>query len=483
MLETNKIYQGDCIEEMKKLPDNSVDAIITDPPYGLEFMGKEWDKFKEGKNIAGGTTGIDTPFGRSKPLNSVYQYGLEEKNQLQKFCFDWAKECLRVLKPGGFLLSFGGTRTYHRMTCGIEDAGFEIRDTIMWVYGSGFPKSLNIGKAVDKLQGNEREVVGKKDINAIKALQKFKEQDGRTIKTDFSNIDIGITKGTSEWEGWGTALKPAVEPIVVARKPLSEKNVALNVLKWGTGGINIDESRVDVADSEKESFAKEWDRFQSGSQEGTVGYVKQDGEYDLNQNRPQGRFPANIILDEEAGRMLDEQSGISKSIQSKRGGNVNSGTERYQWNKGDKENFNLNDAYECGFNDKGGASRFFYCAKASKSERNFGCEEFEDKQKCPMSKESRIGECINASKGMERFETICKNNHPTVKPIKLMEYLIKLVSKENAVILDPFLGSGTTAIACLKTNRKFIGIEKESDYVKIAEARIKPYLSQQKLIC
>ena len=144
MLETNKIYQGDCIEEMKKLPDNSVDAIITDPPYGLEFMGKEWDKFKEGKNIAGGTTGIDTPFGRSKPLNSVYQYGLEEKNQLQKFCFDWAKECLRVLKPGGFLLSFGGTRTYHRMACGIEDAGFEIRDCIMWLYGSGFPKSLNI---------------------------------------------------------------------------------------------------------------------------------------------------------------------------------------------------------------------------------------------------------------------------------------------------------------------------------------------------
>ena len=136
---------------MKKLPENSVDAIITDPPYGLEFMGKEWDKFKEGKNIAGGTTGEGTPFGRSKPLNSVYQYNLEQKYTMQKFFQEWAKECLRVLKPGGFLLSFGGTRTYHRLVCGIEDAGFEIRDTIMWLYGSGFPKSFNIGKQIDKM--------------------------------------------------------------------------------------------------------------------------------------------------------------------------------------------------------------------------------------------------------------------------------------------------------------------------------------------
>ena len=149
----NNIINGDCIEELKKLPDNSIDAIITDPPYGLEFMGKDWDKFKEGKNIAGGTTGIDTPFGRSKPLASFYQLTNENMLNFQNFTYEWAKECLRVLKSGGYLLSFGGTRTYHRMACAIEDAGFEIRDCIMWIYGSGFPKSLNIGKQIDKIQG------------------------------------------------------------------------------------------------------------------------------------------------------------------------------------------------------------------------------------------------------------------------------------------------------------------------------------------
>ncbi len=482
MLETNKIYQGDCIEELKKLPDNSVDAIITDPPYGLEFMGKEWDKFKEGKNIAGGTTGIDTPFGRSKPLNSVYQYGLEEKNQLQKFCFDWASECLRVLKPGAYLLSFGGTRTYHRMACGIEDAGFEIRDCIMWIYGSGFPKSLNIGKQIDKMQGVEQEKVEyehpQRKNRASNYSIGFSESEERKNEGG-SKIMKGIATSelAKEWEGWGTALKPAVEPIVVARKPLSEKNVALNVLKWGTGGINIDECRVEAIDQkelEKNWTERKADAGFNGDKTGIYGSGKCKGE-NVKDYTPQGRFPANLILDEESAKMLDEQTGnIGCSSDREKYKGRNYGESMFL---GDKPLFNSPT-----YTDKGGASRFFYVAKASKSERNNGCEELEDKQKCPMSKESRIGECINASKGMERFETICKNNHPTVKPIKLMEYLIKLVSKENAVILDPFLGSGTTAIACLKTNRKFIGIEKESDYVKIAEARIKPYLSQQKLI-
>jgi len=227
-MKTNIILQGDCLEQMKLLPDNSIDAIITDPPYGLEFMGKEWDKFKEGKNIGGGTTGIGTPFGRSKPLNSVYQYGLKEKNQLQQFCYSWATECLRVLKPGGFLLSFGGTRTYHRMVCGIEDAGFEIRDTIGWIYGSGFPKSLNIGKQVDKIRGNDREVIGtsknEKDFRDVG--KKVKEIIG-IDKLSFGTIenaerkDLELTKGNTEWEGWGTSVKPSNEPIVVAQKPLN----------------------------------------------------------------------------------------------------------------------------------------------------------------------------------------------------------------------------------------------------------------------
>lgn len=514
----NNIINGDCIEELKKLPDNSVDAIITDPPYGLEFMGKDWDKFKEGKNIAGGTTGIGTPFGRSKAMPSFYQMnkkrfgikGEEGENDLkvkknfnilprffqsdllgfQEFTTNWASECLRVLKPGGYLLSFGGTRTYHRMACGIEDAGFEIRDTIMWVYGSGFPKSLNIGKQIDKIQGNEREVVGK--------IREGRNTDGGYGKNYGSNIDD--TKGNSEWEGWGTALKPAVEPIVVARKPLSEKNVALNVLKWGTGGINIDECRIPTNEV-----------LSIGSNNHSQASVFQHNQILNSKQNELGRFPANIILECTCDRleegkakgsqghwsktkttgfgefgngkseyfgvgekddmkcvvhtnlncpcyMLDEQSGESKSTPDYRQNELKN---NQVYGKGWKRNINL-------LNDKGGASRFFYCAKASKSERNdFLCDYLS------LNKEFVNKNNINIE---------LKNNHPTVKPIALMEYLIKLVSKENAIVLDPFLGSGTTAIACLKLNRNFIGIEKEPEYIKIAEARIKPYLEQRKLL-
>ena len=225
------ILHGDCLEKLKELKENSVDSIVTDPPYELGFMGKSWD-----------STGI---------ANNVEMW----------------KECLRVLKPGGHLLAFSGTRTYHRMASAIEDAGFEVRDMIEWVYGSGFPKSLNIGKAVDKLQGNEREVIGKQTNIANKG----NNNDGRYNwnTENQKRIDsIDITKGTSEWEGWGTALKPAHEPICMARKPLSEKSVAENCLKWGTGGINIDESRVESNEETR--------RAKGGWQDN--GYV--GGEYD-----------------------------------------------------------------------------------------------------------------------------------------------------------------------------------------------------------
>ena len=413
----NKIIEGDCITEMKKLPENSVDAVVTDPPYGLEFMGKEWDKFKQGNE-------------------------LNKKNQLQQFCYSWAKECLRVLKPGGFLLSFGGTRTYHRMVCGIEDAGFEIRDMIEWFYGSGFPKSLNIGKQVDKIQGKEREIIGKENYSMPKAdntigansygISGGSLKNGVTAKRIISNI----TKGNSEWEGWGTALKPAHEPICVARKPLSEKNVALNVLKWGTGGINIDESRINYKSEQDKSQATPQGKCTSNIAKGNRPDVNTEGRLDFERPKQIGRFPANLILDEEAGKMLDEQSGVSKSNPKPRNRKV----------KGMWHNLQSNNPEE--YNDKGGASRFFYCAKASKSERNIGLADV--------------------------------NSHPTVKPIKLMEYLIKLVSKEGAVILEPFLGSGTTALACVKLNRKFIGIEKEPEYIEIAKARIKHFQEQIK---
>jgi len=280
------------------------------------------------------------------------------------------------------------------------------------------------------------------------------------------------------YEGWGTALKPANEPIVVARKPLSEKNVALNVLKWGTGGINIDGCRIGYEDRKNPAtnpLYRDMNGYRKPSDNGqrTGEVIKFTNS--LAPPNPQGRFPANIILDEEAGRMLDEQSGISESkpmyslpISTE---NSNEG-----WKRPSHKN-HIPKLFE--YNDKGGASRFFYCAKASKSERNLGCEDLEIKQTTGGGGMNNTEDDVCGKYGS--IKAPAHNNHPTVKPIKLMEYLIKLVSPEGATILDPFMGSGTTAVACVKLNRKFIGIEKEEEYVKIAQARIKPFLEQQTL--
>ncbi len=434
------IIHGDSLQRLKILPENSVDAIVTDPPYGLSFMGKKWD--------------YDVPQ------------------------VDLWKECMRVMKPGAFLLSFAGTRTYHRMAVNIEDAGFEIRDMISWLYGSGFPKSHNIGKAVDKLQGNEREVVGKKIVKGGENLNKLSRENknddveakgcgayGKGAKQ--VNIEIDDTKGDSDWEGWGTALKPACEPIVVARKPLSEKNVALNVLKWGTGGINIDGCRVETEENLNGGAYSGGQRC-DGDWKDKSGF-KNDNLEKFNQ--PQGRFPANIILDEEAGEILDEQTGELKS------GKMKAGTHRkntdYCSGKTGLSQTIENDT----IGDKGGASRFFYCAKASKSERNLGCEELEE-----VNLSDRGEDGMRDKNSIVTRHTKTKNNHPTVKPIKLMEYLVKLVSKEGATVLDPFLGSGTTAIACIKLNRKWIGIEREEDYIEIIKARIKPFMKDEVMV-
>tara|TARA_R100001530_G_scaffold135409_1_gene112552 strand:- start:1273 stop:2727 length:1455 start_codon:yes stop_codon:yes gene_type:complete len=472
----SKILNGDCIQHMKEMEENSVDAIITDPPYGLEFMGKEWDKFKEGerKSFVGGGGDVtektnDAYMRINKTANRPSALSMQQKLCMQLFFQEWATECLRVLKPGGFLLSFGGTRTYHRLTCGIEDAGFEIRDTIMWLYGSGFPKSLNIGKQVDKLQKNEREVVGTKNHAKKDFKDNLYAQDpaNRNNEKVFGYGKETLTKGNSEWEGWGTALKPACEPIVVARKPLSEKNVALNVLKWGTGGINIDGCRIgtEVLKEHKSGNIPN-DRGEWGLKEGYVISERQ------------GRFPANIILDEEAGEMLDLQSGETKSPS---GGIRKAGSE---FGQGSGWNDHLNkDTIRIGHSDKGGASRFFYCAKASKGERNLGCEELEDGRKKVAVIQTKGIANDGEWKDGKQLSSVMKNNHPTVKPIKLMEYLIKLVSREGAVILDPFLGSGTTAIACIKLNRLWIGIEKEPEYIEIAKARINHFSQQRKLEC
>jgi site-specific DNA-methyltransferase (adenine-specific) len=409
----NKVIQGDCLEELKNLEDNSVDAVVTDPPYGLSFMGKKWDY--------------------DVPSTEIW------------------KECLRVLKPGGYLLSFAGTRTQHRMAVRIEDAGFEIRDMIAWVYGSGFPKSLNIGKAVDKLQGNEREFVGTRQVPDQRGGGISSE---RTIETGgVKTRETTDTKGTSEWEGWGTALKPALEPITVARKPLSEKTVAENVLKWGTGGINIDGSRVGTTGARN-----------NGNSKGTEG-SNSIGVYGkaIKQDYNMGRFPANLIHD--GSDEVVELFPNSKSSNAVRKNNGKLDDKTYG-------KYNAVDSF--GFDDSGSSARFFYCAKASKSERNRGCEELEEKDKA--GKDFRPNHAEKAELGEDgnpfgRWGKI-KNNHPTVKPIALMEYLVKLVSKENAVVLDPFAGSGSTLLACKNLNRNYIGIEREADYIEIINKRL-----------
>jgi site-specific DNA-methyltransferase (adenine-specific) len=389
---------GDCIEILKTLEDNSVDSIVTDPPYGIGFMNKEWDNPQKHKEL------IDRETKRSQerfeegksPVKGGFSKGVQpglpiggakEGRWFQEWCELWAKECYRVLKPGGHMLSFSAPRTYHRMATAFEDSGFQIRDQIMWVFGSGFPKSHNIGKAIDKIQGNEREVIGEYETS-IPQITPWQDVDRFESKNQ-------QTKGNGEWEGWGTALKPAHEPICMARKPLSEKSIALNVLKHGTGGINIDDCRIGLEDKQN------------------------DG----------GRFPANIMFDEEAGKILDEQS------------------------------------------DK--ASRFFYCPKVSKKERNAGLEDMEDRPSQLNS--GGIGRKTSVEKRLEtngENAPTTKNHHPTVKPIALMEYLIKLVTPKGGTVLEPFMGSGSTGIAAKNLGMSFIGIEKEEEYFEIAKQRI-----------
>jgi len=330
------IFNGDNMEILKSLPDNSIDSIVTDPPYGLSFLGKKWDH--------------DVP--------SV----------------EFWKEVYRVLKPGGHVLSFGGTRTYHRMVVHIEDAGFDIRDQIMWIYGQGFPKSHDLGKAVDKIQGNIRIDLGVSP-NSRKSVKKYD-----TIY--LNNKNIRLTKGCSEFEGWGTALKPANEPICVARKPLSEKTVALNVLKHGTGGLNIESSKIGDEYSDK-------------------------------------RFPSNVIIDESVCDSLEEQG------------------------------------------------KFFYSPKVSKKERNLGLEDKEN-QKI----EGRDAGQDNRNVPFKNRTIERKNIHPTVKPVDLMRYLIKLVTPKNGVVLDPFMGSGSTGVGALIEGFQFIGMEMDNGYFEIAKQRM-----------
>lgn len=402
------IYHGNNLDILPTLPDNSVDAIVTDPPYELGFMGKKWDN-----------TGI--------------AYSVEL----------WT-ECLRVLKPGGHLLSFGGTRTWHRVAVAIEDAGFEVRDSIAWMYGSGFPKSLDVSKAIDKASGFEGEIIGTELVDV--GMQGGNMHAGRERSIRERSIEA------EQWQGWGTALKPAFEPIVVARKPLIG-TVAANVLEHGTGALNIDGSRIGTNGGNKRT---EFDDVANNEVYGSG----------LGQSKPAekieglGRWPANVILDEYTAEILDGQAGISKSPKSyvRKVGTLEGSRVAYE-NIGEKAG-----TESLNYGDFGGASRFYYCAKASKTDRNEGLDNLQTKQV--------FGNKGGTYQGLSDSKIESQNFHPTVKPTALMRYLIKLVTPPNGVVLDPFTGSGSTGKAALLDGFQFIGIEMTDEYLPIIKGRL-----------
>ena len=416
-----RLLKGDCLKQLKKLDDDSIDSVVTDPPYEIGFMGKGWDD-----------SGI-----ANNPLL-------------------W-KEVLRVLKPGGHLLSFSHSRTYHRQAVAVEDAGFEIRDQIMWIYGSGFPKSHNIGKAVDKIQGNEREVVGSK-IHSQKGVKVAEERTTIGAGAFGEPREAEITKGNSPYEGWGTALKPAHEPIVMARKPF-KGTVAQNVLEYGTGGINVDGCRIGT-----EKVSTHSNGVGNTGDKGIYGtFGNQQGSEER-----EGRFPANIIFDEEAGKILDEQSGVLKS-----------GYVADHHKTKDSSWFGASGQYSKNSTQKndlvGGASRFFYCPKSSKKDRDEGMEHLQSK-----SIKGRDEGQDKTSIAYKARPTERKNIHPTVKPTDLMAYLVRLVTPKGGTVLDPFMGSGSTGKASVREGMDFIGIEREDEYMKIAKSRIEHEQSKHK---
>jgi site-specific DNA-methyltransferase (adenine-specific) len=380
------------------------------------------------------------------------------------------QQCLRVLKPGGHLLAFGGTRTWHRLAVAIEDAGFEIRDNIAWLYGSGFPKSHNISKAIDKAAGAEREMISRNPNSRENATKENTLYESGTVgKTDF--ITAPATDDAKAWEGWGTALKPAHEPIVVARKPLIG-TVAENVLKHGVGGLNIDATRIGFT---SETDIAEYDFNNNGQNRSTKeageslevhegGWKVQKGEKTI----PVGRWPANIILDEHTAELLDEQSGnVKGAVGMKKHTN-------FTFDVGEHEG----QRFTQGKSDIGGASRFFYVAKASKRDRNEGLDQLPEIQTIggggTNAELDENGYLRTDSAGGKygSIKAVKQNFHPTVKPTALMQYLIRLVTPNNGVVLDPFAGSGSTGKAAILENKRFIGIELTAEYLPIIEGRL-----------
>ncbi len=417
ILTPDTIICGDNIEVMRTFPSNYFDTIITDPPYGLKFMGKKWD--------------YDVP--------SIETW----------------RECLRVLKPGGTLLCFAGSRTQHRMAVNVEDAGFILKDCIMWLYGSGFPKAMDISKQLDKIAGVERETIGSRKAHDIRSNNLMEASQGKGRGTMEYNYTAPPTPEAQLWDGWKShGLKPAYEPILVAMKPNSG-TYANNALKWGVSGLNIDGGRVPT----EEVLSAEY-----GQPSGSGCYNWNTEKTTLDKTgalNTKGRFPANVILDEEAGRMLDEQA--PRTGGGHWSGKVPKDGGLYKLGLKPMEDKGTDNTYA-------GASRFFYCTKASKKERNIGCEDLAFERHADRNMTDGVG----GDNPRNRTNIPKQNYHPTVKPLALMEYLCKLTkTPTGGIVLDPFCGSGTTCMACVKTGRKYIGIDDTAEYCEIARKRIK----------
>ena len=394
-----RLIRGDCLEIMPTLDADSIDSIVTDPPYGLSFMGKDWDHGVPGEAF-------------------------------------W-RETLRVAKPGAHLLAFGGTRTFHRLAVAIEDAGWEIRDTLGWLYGSGFPKSLDVSKAIDKAAGAEREVVGL-GINHAAKVRHAATHDPSGGATYISApagpmLTAPATPDAQRWQGWGTALKPAWEPCILARKPLIG-TVATNVQTHGTGALNIDGCRVGTENLKGRTVHQSASQMFAPTHQRQQGYRPQwdRPEQDYQTKDAIGRWPANVLHDGS-----DDVTALFPAANHKSGGPFNGRSKESGWGMGAVR--------PEGFGDSGSAARFFYCAKASKADRDEG------------------------------------NHHPTVKPTALMRYLCRLITPPGGIILDPFCGSGSTGKAATLEGFEFIGIDTDADYLAIAEARIAAVTRQEAL--
>jgi DNA modification methylase len=531
------LWHGDCLDVLRQLPDCSVDAVVTDPPYGLGFMGKEWDSgksFVERKAAKGNT--FDHVGGNHNPSNSA-DSARTRRSEARKFgewCEQWAAECLRVLKPGGHILAFGGSRTWHRLASAIEDAGFEIRDSIAWLYGSGFPKSLDVSKAIDKAAGAERTVVGRMPVGwgGLHNNANLNDDGWAKVGTDYPEgqpITAPATPDAERWQGWGSAMKPGFEPVVVGRKPLIG-TIAQNVLTYGTGALNIDATRIgppldsagssrggntsctcpELADDRTSRTPSTSPLASSGAAPeghsaplasaprgvtscpqsqgfpgdcpsspcscgGRAQTAEADGRASAQPRRdvpepparqgvgtrnpasrskpcphctapnvertatraPAGRWPANVVLDESQADALDQQSGTRPGMSTQRDLKARGGTDgTTTYGKGIGA---LEPGVREGYNDTGGASRFFYVAKAPKSER-------------PRTDDGTA--------------------HPTVKPLALMRWLVRLVTPPGGVVLEPFAGSGTTVEACILEGFQCVAIEREADYLPLIESRI-----------